>query len=187
MTVETQNRGVIGVTDVQQGDMLKAWSVAESREIFSPFTGYSHFDADAFASYIELITASEKRLKMTTTHLMAKLNADDQTEFVHASQIQVGDRILTSGGQIENVARLDESVEKGVYAPLTVEGTVIVNNMVASCYANYNSHQVAHLVHPVLLSFANAINSVLGYKNIDEMAHALKLWTIAEQMSLVSV
>jgi len=94
---------------------------------------------------------------------------------------------LTSGGQIENVARLDESVEKGVYAPLTVEGTVIVNNMVASCYANYNSHQVAHLVHPVLLSFANAINSVLGYKNIDEMAHALKLWTIAEQMSLVSV
>jgi len=186
MTVETQDRGVISVTDVKPGDMLKAWSMTQSREIFSPFTGYSHHDAEAYAAYIEMFTATEKSIKMTSTHLMAKLNTEGQTEFVHAQEIEVGDRVLTTEG-VETVARLEESIEKGVYSPLTVEGTVIVNNVVASCYANYNSHAVAHMVHPTLLSFANAINSVLGYKNIDEMAHALKLWTIAEQMSLVSV
>jgi len=186
MTVETQDRGVISVANIREGDVLKAWSLTESREVFSRFTGYQHDSAEEYARYNELITESEKSLKMTEGHLMGKLNADDQTEFVFASQIKVGDRVLTSGGQVERIARLDESVEKGVYAPMTAEGTVMVNNMVASCYSNYQSHTLAHAIHPLLMTLGNTLNAVLGYESTTEMARAIGVYTLANQLPFLS-
>lgn len=34
-------------------------------------------------------------------------------------------------------------MKKGYYAPLTMKGTLLVNNILASCFANFNNHHVA--------------------------------------------
>jgi len=46
--------------------------------------------------------------------------------------------------KVVNVVRMERL--KGVYAPLTSTGTLVVNGVVASCYASFASHQVAHMV-----------------------------------------
>ena len=34
-------------------------------------------------------------------------------------------------------------MKKGYYAPLTMKGTLLINNVLASCFANVNNHHLA--------------------------------------------
>ena len=44
----------------------------------------------------------------------------------------------------ETITNITDVVKQGYVAPLTAEGTLIVNNIASSCYATINSHHVAH-------------------------------------------
>jgi hypothetical protein len=44
----------------------------------------------------------------------------------------------------EIVSNVSDVVKQGYMAPLTDEGTLIVDGVAASCYATINSHRVAH-------------------------------------------
>lgn len=74
-----------------------------------------------------------------------------------AVSVKLGDRILVSdtdaasaANEVDSHLRWDSVVEtklvleEGVYAPLTMEGTLLVDDVVASCYAVVNSQSVAH-------------------------------------------
>lgn len=51
------------------------------------------------------------------------------------------------GALIEDrVSNVSDVVKQGYMAPLTQEGTLIVNHIAASCYAIIDSHDVAHAV-----------------------------------------
>ena len=39
--------------------------------------------------------------------------------------------------QWERVVDIDSELRKGAYAPLTAEGTILVDNILASCYADF--------------------------------------------------
>lgn len=107
--------------------------------------------------FIRLTTESGRMLTLTPAHLVPV----EGQESVFAAKVQPGDRILVSGAttdtidnqvedQVKNDLRWDSVVEaklvleEGVFAPLTTEGTLLVNDVVASCYAVVDSQSVAH-------------------------------------------
>ncbi|CAF1039997.1 unnamed protein product [Didymodactylos carnosus] len=68
-------------------------------------------------------------------------------EFIPANRIKSFDIVyINSNGQLEpvRVKNVTEEYKTGYYTPLTSKGTLIVNDIVASCYSNVVSHNLAH-------------------------------------------
>ena len=42
-----------------------------------------------------------------------------------------------------DVINITIEMKKGYYAPLTMKGTLLINNILASCFANVNNHHLA--------------------------------------------
>jgi len=76
---------------------------------------------------------------------------------VFAGDLQTGsDVIVNSGGTVSGarVARLSWSRDTaGVYAPITERGTIVVDDVIVSCYAQFSSHSAAHLAMAPLRYF----------------------------------
>ncbi|XP_017493939.1 PREDICTED: sonic hedgehog protein-like, partial [Rhagoletis zephyria] len=59
-----------------------------------------------------------------------------------------GDQLVdrsTQSATLEKVVKISTSLSRGAYAPLTMTGNLVVNNITASCYAVINSQRLAHL------------------------------------------
>ncbi|CAD1475674.1 unnamed protein product, partial [Heterotrigona itama] len=102
--------------------------------------------------FVRLTTESGRVLTLTPAHLVPV----EGRSTMFAGRVQPGDKILVRDPANENETlrhrlRWDKVVdsrlvlEQGIYAPLTSEGTVLVDDVVASCYAIVDNQQLVHL------------------------------------------
>ena len=73
--------------------------------------------------------------------------SDGSLESVFADQIETGDKLVSWKGSKmteETVVAVEPTVEKGIWAPFTMEGTLLVDGLLASCYASF-PHAVSDL------------------------------------------
>ena len=73
--------------------------------------------------------------------------SDGSLESVFADQIKTGDKLVSWKGSKmteETVVAVEPAIEKGTWAPLTMEGTLLVDGLLASCYASF-SHDLVNL------------------------------------------
>ncbi|KZS08135.1 Hedgehog protein [Daphnia magna] len=89
-----------------------------------------------------------------------------------ASKVQIGDWIVSTGPdgrpKPQRVVGVSAVSQRGVLAPLTEEGTLVVDQVVVSCYAVIDDQTIAHLafspvrllnnVHKSLVHFWRAIS-----------------------------
>ena len=78
--------------------------------------------------------------------------ADNSFESVFADEIQEGDKLISwKGSKIteETVIAVGPTIEKGFWAPLTMEGTLLVDGLLASCYASFPHDLVDLALAPV--------------------------------------
>ena len=118
---------------------------------------FFHKDAETKTQYLQLETDSGHRLTITANHLMHSSttpiqntqNAATETQITFARNIARGHYILytdlaSQSVKTECVANVTVVRTRGMYAPLTKHGTIVVENYVTSCYAHINSHSIAH-------------------------------------------
>jgi hypothetical protein len=98
------------------------------------------------ALFKQLTTVSGHQLSLTSSHLLPT----DIYGYVMAKNIRVGMNIYVMNDNglltIETISNVIDIIKQGYIAPLTQKGTLIVNNIAASCYATINSHHLAHAV-----------------------------------------
>jgi hypothetical protein len=152
------------IADLQAGDSVLAYHDKTKQVIsthlltmldFQPYQFGKPFISLSYSSYIifcflalfkQVTTITGRQLSLTSSHLLPT----DVHGYVMAKNIQIGMNIYVMNDEgvliSEGVSNISDIVKQGYIAPLTEEGTLIVNNVAASCYATINSHYVAHNV-----------------------------------------
>jgi len=119
-----------------------------------------HKDENVLAKYISIKTSFNQTITISSLHLIAK-QINSKLEFTFARDINLGDVIKAESG-LEKVIELSEVYRHGAYAPLTEAGTIVVDSVLASCYANTNWHSAAHFLFQPLIKFSKFFNVESG-------------------------
>lgn len=129
------------------GDKILAHDPIEKKLVFSEVLTFLDYKPSEIRIFTEIVLKSGRTLIVTPTHLVFKGNIDNAVE-VYAGNLVKGDILLIK--DVDNVLNEDVVVtvraikDKGIYAPLTEIGTVVVNDVIASCYAVVDSQSMAH-------------------------------------------
>lgn len=115
------------------------------------------------------ITATPSHLiyTWTTTNGDNAIDNTNSADFRFADHIRAGDFVLVNVNNTlepRRVQQITRELHEGVFAPLTYDGTIVVNSIAASCYALVHKHSLAHASFMPMRSL-HRIEEMLGMTN----------------------
>lgn len=178
------------LSSLQIGSQVRV--IKEENQIgYSPIIAFLHREMDEEALYKRVRTQNSV-IELSQRHLINQRNHG----FVWAETLKKGDEILVLSSTHDNETQWEQIIEitdvhkQGLMAPLTEQGTIVVNNVHASCYALVKSHKVAHFalspyrIYHRLFGALSETNSmatpILSYANA--LLHFFKNLPIAKDL-----
>ncbi|CAM4522318.1 unnamed protein product [Lepidochelys olivacea] len=158
-TVHLEQGGTKRVRDLSPGDRVLA-ADAQGRLLYSDFLAFLDRDHGAPKLFYVIETRQPRaRLLLTAAHLLFVAPPHNHSQpqpgaarsrALFASRVRPGQRVyvLGEGGRrllpaaVHSVSLREEA--SGAYAPLTAQGTILINRVLASCYAVIEEHSWAH-------------------------------------------
>ncbi|KAK2575804.1 hypothetical protein KPH14_007188 [Odynerus spinipes] len=159
--VRTQDGMKRRLDEVQLGDRVAALN-SHGELVYSEVIAFLDRAPTERRQFVQLLTSSGRVLTLTPAHLVPT----EGRSTIFSARVRTGDKILVSDedSSFSKAASLESNqvsssdrrlrwdrvietrlvLEEGVYAPLTTEGTVLVDDVVASCYAVIDSQTLAH-------------------------------------------
>lgn len=124
--IVTTRKGDIEISRLRVGDIVltkQGWS-----RVFM----FSHAEAHAYSNHFLHINAPPRILTLTSEHYVLTNHGE-----IIASQIQIGDYVYDLRGNPLQVTSLQKNIHaQGLYNPHTIEGTIIIDGIIASTYTN---------------------------------------------------
>ncbi|XP_037717997.1 protein hedgehog [Drosophila subpulchrella] len=123
---------------------------ANGQAVFSEVILFMDRNLEQMQNFVELHTDGGAVLTVTPAHLVSVWQPEHQDlTFVFADRVVEQNQVLVRDAKTgelrpQRVVRVGSVRSKGVVAPLTREGTIVVNSVAASCYAVINSQSLAH-------------------------------------------
>jgi Hint module len=132
-SVNLQNKGWVGILDVKIGD-----KVLVSRGNYEEVYTFGHRNVVESAEFLQIHSNDTNApIEISPDHLILK----DSKHWVPAGTVQVGD-VLTKGDGSPVVITLVRYVtRKGLFAPFTKSGSIVVNDIVASNYVAFQGSE----------------------------------------------
>lgn len=143
---------------LQPGEKVLASSESDGSGtlIYSEVIAFLDRDPSTRKQFFAIETDSGAKLSLTAAHLLfvsegncsgSAANAELQSVF--ASDVLPGQCVVSTlatghHGRLSRVSRIQIQEDRGVFAPLTSHGTVVINGIVSSCYAAVDQHWLAH-------------------------------------------
>lgn len=168
-TVTMESGDVKSIADIIAGDRVLA-ADASGKTMFSPVV-YVPYGPNQDTALFAHITTKNRDIKITMDHVLPAGTCGSSLPLVYASQVAVGNCIMTIAGQ-EKVSSVLSVKGNGLFTVITNEEYIVVNGIIASPFganhmmANlyYNIHRFAFALSPLLLSssFLRSVNEGLG-------------------------
>lgn len=165
------------IRDLKIGDRVLSLDVATGSLRYDDVIAFLHRSGDEFATFRRLEAENDVTIDVTPSHLLFSAATEEavltSAEAGPVSDVTEGRYIFVATGNASSVravkvrhVRVMRDV--GVYAPLTRTGTIVVDGVVASCYALFRSHDVAH-VAMAPLRLAYYVTGLVGSRDAREV------------------
>jgi len=133
---------------------------------FSKVESWIHNDASQEAEFVTMATASGRSLTLTPNHLIYKMscNGEPNRMTVSAGDIEVGNCVLAEKDGMmvpDEVLSIEKSTKTGIYSPLTADGNIVVDGILASCYSNVDSEGLQKYMFQYISSANQILTSIL--------------------------
>ncbi|CAF1361335.1 unnamed protein product [Rotaria sordida] len=100
------------------------------------------------AQFYTFVTDSDHKISLTGLHLLPIISSNNEINYMAAREVQLSDQLYALvNDHIESspIRNITIEIKQGYFAPLTLAGTLLVNDVLASCYASVKSHQWAQI------------------------------------------
>ncbi len=152
------------ISELRPGERVLAstGSDGSGELVYSEVLAFLDRDPVTWKLFYTLQTEAGACLSLTAAHLLfvsegncseGAVPARGTLRTVYASEAQPGQCVLVSEGKagqrhsegrLSRITRVRVRESRGAFAPLTQQGTVVVDRVVASCYAVVEQHSLAH-------------------------------------------
>lgn len=149
--VLTESRGHVPLNKLTIGE--KVLAVNNNNKIhFSEVIMFLHRDVNSHSYFLLVATESRHKIYISSKHLIyiADSPSYNTLRATLAESVRIGHYMLVTSSlnhsslKFSKVVKIDQVTRNGVFAPLTEDGTIIVDGVLASCYANIHSENIAH-------------------------------------------
>uniref|UniRef100_A0A3P8UI02 Hedgehog protein n=1 Tax=Cynoglossus semilaevis TaxID=244447 RepID=A0A3P8UI02_CYNSE len=143
------------IRDLRPGERVLALT-DQDELVYSEVLTFLDRDPQSQKLFYTLQTESGARLSLTAAHLIfvSEGNCSEGTvpalgelTAVYTSDVRPGQCVLVldgKSGSLSRVTTVSLRQMQGVFAPLTQQGTLVVDGVVVSCYAVVEQHSLAH-------------------------------------------
>ena len=135
--------------DLKVGE--KVLTASANGIFFSDVYFFGHRDSTQILEYVNIITKTTK-IQMSGEHYLEVYR--DTNVIVRASRVKIGDEITVFTDRLhrEPVIEIYTSKESGMYNPYTLDGNIIVDNVLASCYSESDAVPVESVLRNFIVS-----------------------------------
>ena len=146
---------------------------------------FIHRQPEIVEEFLKIVTKKKKILPITADHLLF-VELMGQATAIPARDVKIGDTVYvrgSHGSEKDLVQSISTVYEKGAYAPVTLSGTILVNDVHTSCYFDVLSHEWSHramsiaralyYVSPSMVRRISAIGEKDGFPGWCRLAHTM--------------
>jgi Hint module len=137
-TVHEQQKGTIPISDLRVGDRVRT-----KGDKYTTVYSLGHWDPVQEANFIQLRLSDGTLLELSDDHMVYCNGA-----YAAAKTVRVGDRVDGAFGETKQVTDISRTSHRGLYAPLTEAGHLLVNGILSSSYVDVMElgygHDLAH-------------------------------------------
>ena len=134
------------MSDLSVGDRVQACGTKSRRVIYSKVIMFAHRDAGVeHVNYLKIVLEDTSSIVLSSNHLIM---SGERMKATMARNIKVDHMLYTINEEgvisSKKVVAIEEIIDSGVFCPITKEGSIVVNNILASCYASVNDQAFFH-------------------------------------------
>ncbi|XP_075251839.1 uncharacterized protein LOC142344188 [Convolutriloba macropyga] len=121
------------IKNLKPGDLVLSYDTRNGNQLFSPFIAWLDYSLES-TRFKRITLQNGSEVYITDDHLIFESSEKRVTKL--AGELKVGDLLMVQNGETSKIVSITHCEKFGFGAPLTAAGTIYVDGVLASCYAN---------------------------------------------------
>ena len=147
----TEHAGKIPMSELSTGDSVLSLK-SDGTLGYSEVLTFLDRSENRVGKFYNIHTSDQRQITLTDKHMIyvSQTNSSAISNYkpIFAEKVQLNNFVLLSDNniniRISQIVQITTHTTSGVYAPLTFEGTIVVDDIVASCYGVIDNEFIAH-------------------------------------------